>query len=126
KCLSNARQFGTALQMYVIAHQGTLPILWRNPPTSAGNTDMSPGGSSWAPQLSKLLNVDWSRQVILNAQFEYAGRGPNPSEVWICPSDPNQCEVGYVPNYPNLITYQAFNNPISRTPLKISQIRNAS
>src|SRR5687767_4622690 len=70
KCLSNARQFGNALNMYVVAHKGTLPILWRN----NGNTDMHPDGSGWAPQLCKYLNVDWSQQVLLNpANNEYAG-----------------------------------------------------
>ena len=95
--------------MYVNANKGILPIYWRNPPSATGFTDMRPDGSSWAPQMAKLLNVDWSQQVVLDANFEYAGRGPNPSYVWICPSDPDQFEVEYVPNYPNLVTYQWVN-----------------
>jgi len=123
KCLSNVRQFGTALNMYVVANKGTLPILWRN----NGNTDMHPDGSGWAPQLSKFLNVDWSQQVLLNpVNNEYAGRGPDPSNVWVCPSDILEFEVGYVPNYPNLIAYNPFNHWNSRPPLQISKIRNAA
>lgn len=122
KCLSNARQFGTALNMYVVENKGLLPILWRN----NGNTDMRPDGSGWAPQLAKYLNVDWSKQVTLNANFEYAGPGTDPSDVWICPSDPLRLPIAYVPNYPNLVTYNYYGHWGSRPPININKIRRTS
>lgn len=130
-CLSNARQFGTALQMYATANKGSLPILWRNPPTSAGNSDLSPDGSSWCVQLSKYLGVNWSNQVTLNANLEYGGPGPSPAAIWICPSDPNRFPVGYAINFPFVVAYQRYTDTSApsvsqRDPYKIGKLKRAS
>lgn len=120
-CLSNARQIGTAFQMYVNNNRGELPIFWR----LNGNTDMSPDGSGWAPQFAKIMRIDWLQQVVLNpANNEIMGNGPNPSRVWFCPSEPNPFVISYVPNWPNVINYQPTPDvPISREPFKISRLR---
>ncbi len=124
-CLSNARQIGTALQMYVVASKGVLPIHYRDP---AGNSNITPGSSTWCVQLSKYLNVNWSNQVITNSYDEYGGPGPAPAGVWICPSDPNRFPIGYAINYPNVITYQSYpGGPASaRQPYRVTKLRNPS
>lgn len=128
RCLSNARQIGMALQMYANVNNGSLPIIWRD---GAGNSNIGAVGhpgvtadsSSWCVQLSILMNIDWSQQCMLNANFEYAGPGPNPSKVWMCPSAPGDMAVGYAVNYPNVVHYQ---KPVGRDPYKITRIRNSS
>jgi len=123
KCLSNARQFGYAFQLYVNAHKGTLPIHYRD---SSGNHTLAVESSMWCVQFSKILSLNWADQVVLNGNDEYGGPGPNPARIWICPSDSKEFPIGYAVNYPTVITNQGSSSSIARPPLEITKLRHAA
>src|SRR5690606_38121080 len=79
----------------------------------------------WCVQLSKLMNVDWATHMKLDAFGYPEGAGISPSNIWICPSDPEQFPLGYAANYPTLITYLP-PKAVGRVPYNISKLRRSS
>ena len=114
KCLSNARQLGTALQMYFGANKGKFPIYHG---TSGGSSNFTINGSMWCVQLSKYLNIRWEDHVTLDAFGEISGPGVRPSAAWICPSDHCSGRSGTCPIIPTW-------SPIlpARAPLSIASL----
>ena len=116
QCLSRVRQMGMAMQLYVDEY-GRYPIIDRS--------NRVVGGDMWCERLSTYLNVNWLGHT--NAKRRSIKRS-NP--VWICPSDDDAYKIGYGPNYPNIVAYEAHRSsggtPFNRPEWQFDQITRPS
>ncbi len=92
ECANNLKQLGLAFQLYVADHDGTFPIL--DP-----HDRWDPGSVQWQPAMAPYAGVDWESHCDWRNGIT---PGKNPSQVWICPSDPKRYFLGYSLNYPTL------------------------
>ena len=121
QCASNVRQFGLAFLLYA-QETGVFPIYnWTN--------RFDARSDAWAPKLSPYLQINYKRHVTATSNGNIIEAGPAPDPIWFCPSDYENNPIGYVPNYPNIVSYEDGRETaenFSRDPWRMEQITRPS
>ncbi len=133
-CLSNVRQFGSALGVHVADNNGKLPTYnafdYSSSSVSPADDPTGLMQSTWAVDFARTMGFDFAESEIpaINARLNGTD-GPAGFDGWKCPSDDEDQPFVYAPNYANVVAYDR--NPgmfgaNKRPPLDVSDVKNAS